>query len=308
MTYADEWKSLSSRIRGLMQAGELHARFLGIRSTDAYGRAKRLREQCERVLSALNSYRGTYKNNLPTAAETCIKEFIDKHDDLIRDTSGTGASLDERVWAALVLLGGFETEISFILSDKQEVIRARSERAFAHLQRSIVADPEFRNKWQRAFKDCEIACEKLGGVHLLSHGIFAFKVNAEGERTDLVFQDIAGSLGDEQRYADGFVLTEWKIARPNKGTEKQFADARTQAERYAKGALGGSELTAYRYLVVVSGNQVNVPADLTEGSVIYRHVNIAVEPQPPSVIPSSRTLGEGEDALSGSRQCSVSSV
>jgi len=282
MTYAEEWKAISSRIRGLMQAGELHARFLGIRSSDSYGRARKLRDQCERVLSVLDTYRATYKDSLPPAALAGIKSFIDTHGGLIRDTSGTPDSVEERVWAALVLFGGFESEISFILSDQQEVIRARSERAFAHLQRSIVADPAFRDKWQTAFDDDEVACEKLGGAHLLLHGIFAFKVNAEGERTDLVFQDIAGNLADEQRYADGFVLTEWKIARSDKEAAAQFVAAKAQADRYAKGALGGSELTAYRYLVVVSGPQVALPADVTEGSVIYRHVNIAVQPRTPS--------------------------
>lgn len=282
MTYADEWKALSSRIRGLMTAGELHARFLGIRSSDSYGRARRLREHCERLLSALDTYHNTYSDSLPPTASAGIKAFIDSHGGLIRDSSGTADSLDERVWAALVLLGGFETEISFILSDTQEIIRARSERAFAHLQRSIVADAEFREKWNMAFKDGEVACEKLGGVHLLSHGIFAFKVNAEGERTDLVFQDIAGNLADEQRYVDGIVLTEWKVAGSDTEAVKQFADAKTQADRYAKGALGGSELTAYRYLVLVSGPQVDVPADIVDGSVTYRHVNIAVQPRTPS--------------------------
>ena len=204
-------KRYRADIRGLMQAGELHARFLGIRSSDSYGRARKLREHCERVLSALDTYRSTYKDSLPPAASAGINSFIDTHGALIRDTSGTADSVDERVWAALVLLGGFESEVSFILADQQEVIRARSERAFAHLQRSIVADPDFREKWLKAFKDGEVACEKLGGVHLLVHGIFAFKVTAEGERTDLVFQDIAGDLADEQRYADGIVLTEWKI-------------------------------------------------------------------------------------------------
>jgi hypothetical protein len=282
MTYADEWKPLSSRIRGLMQAGELHARFLGIRSSDGYGRARKLREHCERVLSALDTYRTTYKDSLPPGASAAIKSFIDAHGGLIRDASGTADSLDERVWAALVLLGGFESEVSFILSDQQEVIRARSERAFAHLQRSIVADPDFRGKWQTAFKDGEVACESLGAVHLLSHGIFAFKVNAEGERTDLVFQDIAGNLAEEQRYADGIVLTEWKIARSSNEAERQFSAAKAQADRYAKGALGGSELTGYRYLIVVSGPQVDVPTNITGGSVIYRHINIAVLPRTPS--------------------------
>jgi hypothetical protein len=58
----------------------------------------------------------------------------------------------ERVRAALVFLGAFETEMPFALSDQQEIIRVRSERAFAHLQRSIVADPEFGGKWCMAFQ------------------------------------------------------------------------------------------------------------------------------------------------------------
>jgi hypothetical protein len=30
MNYADQWKALSSRIRGLMQAGQLHAQYLNV--------------------------------------------------------------------------------------------------------------------------------------------------------------------------------------------------------------------------------------------------------------------------------------
>src|SRR5690348_10800607 len=104
MAYSDEWRALSSRIRGLMQAGELHARFLSIRSNDGYGRAKRLREQCESVLSALGGYRDSYEGSIPPAASASIKAFVDTHGGLIRDQSGTTDSVEERVWAALVLL------------------------------------------------------------------------------------------------------------------------------------------------------------------------------------------------------------
>jgi hypothetical protein len=180
------------------------------------------------------------------------------------------------------MLGGLESEISYALSDVQEVIRVRSERAFAHLQRSIVADPDIGAKWLRAFEAGEVACEKLGGTHLLLHGIFAFKVNAEGERTDLVFPDILNDLTEKQRYADGFILTEWKKAKDEKEAGKQFAHARAQAARYASGVLGGTELGGYRYLVVVTRTHVTVPGDIVERNVTYRHINIAVSPQPPS--------------------------
>jgi hypothetical protein len=282
MTYKDDWKAIASRIKGLIQAGELHARFLGIRSSDSYARARQLRHQCERILSAIETYCDTHKASLPTTVLTAMEAFKEANSGLIRDTSGTADLQDERVWAALVLLGGFETEISFLISDREEVVRARSERAFAHLQRSIVADPEFGEKWQSALDQGEVQCERLGGAHLLLHGIYAFKINAEGERTDLVFQDVVGELADEQRYADGLVLTEWKVAASDLEAAKQFEAARMQAGRYERGALGGSELAGYRYLVVVSSENVRTPADIVLGNVLYRHINIAVRPRTPS--------------------------
>jgi hypothetical protein len=191
MTYADQWHALSARIHGLMRAAQLHAQYLGVRSSDTYARGKRLREQCESVLSALLTFRDCFRTSLPPAARISIDEFETRTGTLIRDTTGTPDSLQERVWAALVLLGAFETEMSFFLSDVQESIRTRSERAFSHLQRSIVADPGFREKWQTAYNEGEVACEKLGAVHLLLHGIFAFKIDAAGARTDLVFQEPA---------------------------------------------------------------------------------------------------------------------
>lgn len=187
MTYADQWKALSSRIRGLMQAGHLHAQYLAVRSSDSYGRAKRLREQSESVLAALRSFQADFAPLLPPPAVAAIDDVVAKNAGLVIDQPGTADALQERVWAVLVSLAAFETEMSFLLSDVQQFIRARSERAFAHLQRSIVVDAELREKWQRAFDDGEVACEKLGAVHLLLHGIWAFKVDAAGARTDLVF-------------------------------------------------------------------------------------------------------------------------
>lgn len=283
MNFADQWKALSSRIHGLMQAGQLHAQYLVVQSSDSYGRGKHLREQSEDVLSALQSFRDQFEQLLPPAALASIDQFVERNRDLICNTSGPPNALRERVWAALVMLAAFETEMSFILSDVQESIRARSERAFAHLQRSIVVDSAFRDKWQTAFEEGEVACEKLGAVHLLLHGIWAFKVDAAGARTDLVFQEPAGDhLTNATRYADGFVLTEWKKANPDDQAEQRFEQARVQARRYAQGALAGSELTAYRYAVVVSSQQVEVPDDLKEGEVAYRHINVAVDPRPPS--------------------------
>lgn len=282
MTSSDQWKALSSRIRGLMQAAHLHARFLAIGSGDPYGAGKHLREQSDDVLSALIVFRDRFRDELSSTALASIEKHLAKIGDMISDTSGGPGAKKERVWAALVRLSAFETEMSFILSDAQETIRTRSERAFSHLQRLIVADSTFREKWDRAFKEGEVSCEKLGAVHLLLHGIWAFKVNAAGARTDLVFQEPAGDLTDVQRYVDGIVLTEWKKADPDADAAYQFEQARNQAQHYAEGVLAGSELTGYRYAVVVSRRQVSLPDDLRADGVVYRHINIAVEPLTPS--------------------------
>lgn len=282
MPHVSEWRALSSRIKGLMQAGELHARFLTVNAADAHGRARRLREHCESSLKALEQYSKLNRDRIPVFVVDRISEFVSQNRTLFTDDGGTGDSLNQRVWAALVMLGALESEVSFALSDVQEEIRARSERAFAHLQRSIVADPEVRAKWAKAYGDGEVDCEQLGGIQLLMHGIFAFKVGAQGERTDLVYQDIVSDLADKERYSDGLVLTEWKKAKTAKEAGKQFAAARKQASNYAVGALGGTELTAYRYAVVVSDDAVAVPGDIREGSVTYRHINIAVNPKSPS--------------------------
>lgn len=172
-----------------------------------------------------------------------------------------------------------------MLSDTQQHIRTRSERTFNHLQRLLVVDEEVRNKWKAAYEKGEIECEKLGAVHLLLHGIWAFKVDAEGERTDLVYQEPTGDLKEELRYADGIVLTEWKKAKPELSENNLsilYQQARDQAKRYASGALGGCELTAYRFLVVVSEKQVNVPDVKTVNGIVYHHVNIAIDPSSPS--------------------------
>ena len=223
MTYIDQWKALASRIRGLTQAGQLHADYLKVRSSDSYGRAKALRQQSASILTALEAFRDRFRQSLPPAALAAVENFISQHSSLIRNAIDNPDLREESAWAALVMLAALETEVSFLLSDVQQSIRARSERAFAHLQRSIVVDADIREKWEAAFKNGEVACEKLGAAHLLLHGIWAFKVNAAGERTDLVFQEPAGDIGAEERYADGLGIDGVEGRRCGRPRRKPFS-------------------------------------------------------------------------------------
>ena len=146
----------------------------------------------------------------------------------------------------------------------------------------IAVDKDIQTKWDKAFDTGEVACEQLGAVHLLWHGIWAFKVDAAGARTDLVFSESSGGPGDEARFTDGLVLTEWKLAASDEVARARFEEARAQAQKYAEGPLFANELLNYRYAVVVSRTQVTVPDDLVIGSTLYRHINIAVSPLVPS--------------------------
>jgi hypothetical protein len=175
-------------------------------------------------------------------------------------------------------------------SNQQERIRSRADRAFDHLNRLIVVDSDFQRAWETTFdNEKEPGCENRGAVHLLWHGIFAFKARSEGE-TDLVFgepitEQVAG-------VSDGLVLTEWKRCETGDGATEYakakeralaFTQARIQADIYAKGILGGILLKKYRYLVVVS--KIALPPkmifDEPDGDIVYRRVNIVVKPDKP---------------------------
>jgi hypothetical protein len=272
----ESWQALSRRIQGLVKAAQLCT------PNDSYSIVNRLGDQALKILGDLERFRASFSHSLSPAAMTAINDCVRSDVDinpakLLRNTNTTGVLRKEQIWSALILLAAFETEMTFTLSDVQAAIRARSERAFSHLNRLIVVDSVIRERWNDALKSREVACEKLGAVHLLWHGIWAFKVSAEGERTDLVYPDPEG-----ERFADGLVLTEWKVARTDNEAQKRFYEARIQAKRYAEGVLAGNELRAFRYLVVVSHDHITVPKNFEDEAVVYRHINIVTSPSTPS--------------------------
>jgi hypothetical protein len=59
-------------------------------------------------------------------------------------------------------------------------------------------------------------------------------------------------------------------------------EAFIQASIYGDSLLGGIELAGYRYLVLVSEDRLQIPPDRIEKEVVYRHINIAVNPSLPS--------------------------
>jgi hypothetical protein len=184
---------------------------------------------------------------------------------------------------ALTSLASFRSEFDFLIADTQFIARKITERAFIHLQRCIVADSEMRKKWRKAYDEHETECEKLGATHLLQHGVWAFKANAEGARTDLILCEPKSPAFSVENIAEAIVLTEWKIVKSQDQLLDKATEALTQAELYSSGVLGGIEIANYRFLVMVTEKGMKMPDDQIEGNVTYRHINIAVNPDTPSV-------------------------
>ncbi len=274
MSFVEQWNAIAARIRSLREGADLYAQFLISHREDTFGVGRELVGESRSILAVLMNFRQSLNATLPPDAKACLERFLDGRPAQI-------ITSDDWTIANEVKPGPV---LSFLLADTQEIIRARSERAFLHLQRLLAVDTDVQSKWKAAFEKGELSCEKLGGVHLLWHGIFAFKLQAGLDITDLVFQEpIDPSI--VQRGIEGLVLTEWKVADETNALSR-FEQARNQAARYQQGALAGTELAGYRYAVAVSLTELPkalVPEDRAIGRVIYRHINIGIEPRRTSV-------------------------
>ncbi len=257
-----------------------------MQNPDSYGtRRKHLLPAARAIFESVKQFATRHDAALPLTARQTLSRFSELGQGILTDANLDNSDL---LLAAAAALSGFRAELQFQLADLSALILRTTERAFLHLQRQIVADRDYQRKWQGAFEEGEPACERLGSVHLLQHGIWAFKVSAEGGRTDLVFREPLKDLEAVADAADALVLTEWKVVNSASELASKIQEARIQAEMYAVGVLGGVELAGYRYLVMVSEEVLQMPEDEDRNGVRYRHRNIAVGPSTPSVMARRR--------------------
>lgn len=246
---------------------------------DSYGVAdKYLSPEARRVFEEVGAFRDRYSSVLPPGALAAIDRFLSSARSLM-----TGSDVTKLVGlkARLAPLAAFRAELAYHLSDRTAHAHRLSERAFRHLQRTIVADPMTARSWADAFEKGEPACEKLGAAHLLAHGLWPFKASGAGEATDLVFAEPVDTAAAEAS-AEALVITEWKLVCALNDMVSQARQAHAQAARYARGVLGGLELVAYRYLGLFSLEFIPTLPDFSDAGVRYRHVNIAISPGAPS--------------------------
>lgn len=279
--WTTRWSRISGRVRGLRTTAKLLFDGCGCGAGQwdirAYCNGCIIPEAKE-IFQSLKDFHRDFRELIPASARAALDEFLSDRQGIFRSPSDIGG-----VMGVAVALATVQEAIDFHLAGVDGVGRSITERAFEHLQRSIVVDHDLRTKWKFAFATGETSCEKLGAVHLLLHGIWAFKVNSGGERTDLVFGTPLGVGHVERSAPSAMVLTEWKMARTAAEVFTRFEEARRQASLYAGGSLSDLELTSVRFLVVVAEKQTDVPEDCVQDEVVYRHRLIAVDPDPPSV-------------------------
>lgn len=294
LTPRASWSAIAATISGAERALEIYAGMLkpGVQTNSVIDAD--LHRICKAIIEEVRRFRNEYHGVI--SAETAglidmLVEAGDKYTVRTLSAQDPDFTADSKVTKAFVLkLVIFAAQVRQKLNDLEEDIRSSSELAFAHLQRMIAVDKEYRGKWLRAFDDeLEIGCEKLGSLHLLWHGIHAFKAHGARARTDLIFPEpVERSLPGTR----GLVLTEWK--RANDDGASAFRQAMRQTDQYEPGILGGFELTSYRYMVIVTKKQIPRISDAIERGITYRFINIAVEPDSPSL--AARQLATGRDA------------
>jgi hypothetical protein len=270
-----EWDRLSKLISGFLEARQLYLngsdKTSFIHGRHQYGKTWKV------IVNGLDTFLKRHKMVLPEEATQLLEVFLgNASGSMLPDPYGLYPMEDR--FLALVSIRSL---LDFHLAAFELLARRLSERAFSHLRRSIVVDEEIRRKWQSAYKKGEVACERLGAVHLLAHGIWAFKAYSSGERTDLVMGDRLRDLTEVEASAEALVLTEWKKVTGD-NAEVCAEEALKQAAMYASGSLSGIELNTQRYLVLVSEGVIDIPSPYVDNGITYKYVNIPVAPLPPS--------------------------
>lgn len=286
MIWEIEWKALSGSIVSLVETGRFLVASAQVNSSDPFQARRVLALQAQEIFRRIRAFKGQYSSQLPGLAQHQLQTFCDNNASAFDSEQIIGGTADTQFHGLqlyIALLSSFRTEFTYLLSNEKEVLsRNLIDRAFLHLQRSIVCDSAFAEKWKKAFEHHETTCEKLGGAHLLQFGIYGFKAQSTGEQTDLILGTKLRITPEIERASEALVLTEWKRVTDVKDRDTKIEEAYRQAKNYAFGSLAGFELESHRFLVMVSLDVLEMPGDRQDGPIVYHHKNVAVSPSSPS--------------------------
>jgi hypothetical protein len=152
MDHLAQWKAFSARIQSLARATELHTRLLSVEGADPYGRAKTLHVQLQAVRQRIVEFLAAFEDRMPRAAVSSMQTVLHALSPLLADDRTQDANKRQRlVVAAMLLLMTFEAELTYLLSDQQQAVHMRVERALVNALHAVACMKGFRS-W---FKDPE---------------------------------------------------------------------------------------------------------------------------------------------------------
>ena len=207
------WDAIGVRIRGLGSSCDSLYASMASYSDDSGVITRYLIPEANACFELVKTFLEKYRSQLPGEVTGQIRAFVTEREALF-ESGVAGGGLDIRLVALRPRVGALQTvseAVAHGLSDPVAYLETVANRAFLHLQRRIVVETGFRAQWESAYESGEVNLEQLG-VHLLWHGVWAFKANATGARTDLVMGDVIDNPVPIQRAGCGLVLTEWKRA------------------------------------------------------------------------------------------------
>lgn len=187
MSWEREWRSIDQLIAELSEIAKDHIAALRVQSFDDLGTMKNIIvPMIQDIDKRINEFKNRYHTQLPAPALEQLEAFIGNPSFESAGIPNTLENSPSVVSYFTGMLRRFRADFNYLTSDLEGVVVRRTARAFVHLQRSIVVDSDLQKRWIEAYQQHETVCEKLGAVHLLLHGIWAFKAHSAGERTDLV--------------------------------------------------------------------------------------------------------------------------
>ena len=206
MAWHEEWRAISARIEGFVDASRIFFSSVPVQGSDFHGVSNAsLIPNAKALKTRINQFLTSYSNVLPSLSIDVSKPFM-------RNFNPESYSGIPGVQAAAIFLAEFRSEFELSISGSAEYAKGLVERAFIHLNRTIIVDENFRKKWIEGFEKGETAVENLGAIHLLSHGIWAFKANSIGERTDLILGGQV-NISEVQITNSTLVLTEHRFSQ-----------------------------------------------------------------------------------------------
>ncbi|MBV1881539.1 MAG: hypothetical protein KUG82_07890 [Pseudomonadales bacterium] len=211
MSLHDEWLAIEKLIGDIISICNSYINMRKAEGADNKSVVKRVifpfySEISERIIK----FKERYSAVLTEEANHRLESFQDETKIVLGAKSSTGEQSASSVLYTSAQLQKFKSDFNYLISDLDAVAFRLTERSFLHLQQSICVDDPTRTAWMNAFSNREEKCEKLGAIHLLSHGIYSFKANTENGNTDLVLSEPVTEKTTEfaNRTSEGLVLTE----------------------------------------------------------------------------------------------------